>query len=63
MSSRQLEIYDLLKNQNQSTIRELTTAVGLKSPSTVHGHLDKMRGNGYGYIDFVNTARTLRRVA
>ena len=54
MSSRQLEMYDLLKKQNQSTISEVTRAVGLKSPSTVHFHLDKMRGNGY--IDFVNTA-------
>ena len=61
MSSRQLEMYDLLENKNHSTIREITRAVGLKSPSTVHGHLDKMRGNGY--IDFVNsTARTKRIV-
>ena len=66
MSSRQLEIYDFIKgyiakNQYPPTIREITTAVGLKSPSTVHGHLDKMRDNGY--IDFVNTSsRTLRIV-
>lgn len=67
MSNRQLEIYDfikeyIVKNQYAPTIREITTAVGLKSPSTVHGHLDKMRNNGY--IDFVNTsARILRIIA
>jgi len=61
MSSRQLEIYDLLKSQYPPTLSEITRADGLKSSSTVHGHLDKMRGNGY--IDFVNTsARTLRIV-
>jgi len=41
-----------------SPIREITTAVGLRTPSTVHGHLDRMRENGY--IKFVNSSpRTL----
>ena len=67
MSERQQKIYDFIKkhiaeNQYAPTIREITTAVGLKSPSTVHGHLDRMREKGY--IDFVNSSsRTLRIVS
>ena len=67
MSERQQKIYDFIKkhikeNQYAPTIREITTAVGLKSPSTVHGHLDRMRDKGY--IDFVNSSpRTLRIVS
>lgn len=67
MSERQRTIYNYIKtyieeNQYAPTIREITAAVGLKSPSTVHGHLDQMREKGY--IDFVNSSsRTLRIVS
>lgn len=63
MTKRQKQIYDYIKsyireNSYPPTIREITEAVGLKSPSTVHGHLNKMRDNGY--IDFANSLpRTL----
>ncbi len=63
MSERQQKILEYIKsyteeNQYPPTIREIATAVGLKSSSTVHGHLDRMRENGY--INFVNTSpRTL----
>ena len=66
MSDRQQKIYDFIKsyiaeNHYSPTMREITDAVGLKSVSTVHGHLDRMRDKGY--INFVNTsARTLRIV-
>lgn len=64
MKERQQKIYDYIKvcvaeNQYPPTIREIAAAVGLSSPSTVHGHLDRMRKKGY--IDFVNSSpRTLR---
>lgn len=57
MTERQKEIYDYIEhfiseNQCSSTVREITKAVGLKSTSTVHGHLDNMRKKGYiTYID------------
>ncbi len=63
MKKRQQEIYDFIKSytaekQYPPTIREIATGVGLKSSSTVHGHLDRMRESGY--INFVNTSsRTL----
>ena len=66
MSDRQQKIYDFVKtyiaeNHYSPSMREITDAVGLKSVSTVHGHLDRMREKGY--IDFANTsARTLRIV-
>ena len=66
MGDRQQKIYDFVKvyievNKYSPTMREIATGVGLKSPSTVHGHLDRMRENGY--VDFVDsTARTLRVV-
>lgn len=64
MGNRQQLIYDFIKgyidqNQYPPTIREIATGVGLKSSSTVHGHLDRMRDKGY--IDFVDSLpRTLR---
>lgn len=67
MSERQKQIYDYIKsfilaNKYSPSIREIGKAVGLKSSSSVHGHLDKMRENGY--IDFANTLpRTLRIVS
>ncbi|MEK5038747.1 LexA family protein [Sporosarcina sp. FSL K6-3457] len=67
MRERQQKIYDYIKsyiadNQYPPTIREITTGVGLKSPSTVHGHLDRMREKGY--IDFIDSRpRTLRIVS
>ena len=67
MSERQQKIYDYIKNhitekQYAPTIREITVAVGLKSPSTVHGHLDRMQEKGY--IDFIDSfPRTLRIVS
>jgi len=63
MSDRQKDILDYIKsytaeNKYPPTIREIATAVGLKSPSTVHGHLEWMRENGY--INFVKASpRTL----
>ena len=67
MSERQRNILEYIKsytaeNLYPPTIREIATAVGLKSPSTVHGHLDRMRENGY--INFVNSSpRTLTVVS
>jgi len=67
MSERQRNILEYIKsytaeNLYPPTIREIATAVGLKSPSTVHGHLDRMRENGY--INFVNSSpRTLTLVS
>ncbi len=64
MSERQQRIYEFIKmyigeNQYSPTIREIAVAVGLKSPSTVHGHLDRMRDKGI--INFVDSsARTIR---
>lgn len=52
ISSRQLKILNFIKNQLQSkgyppSVREICQAVGLKSTSTVHGHLKKLEENGY----------------
>lgn len=64
MGNRQQQIYDFIKRyiaekQYAPTVREITVAVGLKSPSTTHGHLDRMREKGY--IDFADSLpRTLR---
>lgn len=64
MRERQQKIYDYIKSyieekQYPPTIREIAKAVGLNSPSTVHGHLDRMRRKGY--IDFIDSLpRTLR---
>ena len=67
MSERQKEIYEYIKSfiseyKYSPSIREIGKAVGLKSPATVHVHLDKMRENGF--IDFANALpRTLRIVS
>ena len=67
MGERQQKIYDFIKkfiaeNQYAPTMREIAKGVGLKSPSTVHGHLDRMKDKGY--VDFVKTSpRTLRIVS
>lgn len=50
--SKQLEIYDFIKNQIQDkgyppSVREICKAVGLSSTSTVHGHLSRLEKNGY----------------
>ena len=64
MNKRQMAIYDYIKeflaeNKYSPSMREITAAVGLKSVSTVHGHLDRLRDKGY--IDFINSSpRTLQ---
>ena len=64
MNKRQMAIYEYIKeflaeNKYSPSMREITTAVGLKSVSTVHGHLDRLRDKGY--IDFINSSpRTLQ---
>ena len=52
------ETYVLAKNKF-SQLREITVVVGLKSISTAHGHLDRLRNKRY--IDFINfSPRTLQ---
>lgn len=64
MSKRQLQIYEYIKgyikkHQYSPTIKEITDAVDLKSTSTTHGHIERMRKQGY--IDFINMrSRTLQ---
>ena len=64
MGERQKQIYKYIKNYIEEnryspTSREITSGVGLKSVSTVHGHLVKMRENGY--IDYIDSLpRTIR---
>lgn len=64
MGNRQKEIYEYIKhfldeNKYSPSMREITAAVGLKSVSTTHGHLDRLRDKGY--IDFINSSpRTLQ---
>lgn len=64
MGKRKKEIYGfikqyLAKNKYAPSIRKITTAIGLKSVSTTHGHLDRLRKKGY--IDFNNSSpRTLQ---
>lgn len=66
MNKRQIEIYEYIKeflseNKYSPSMREITTAVGLKSVSITHGHLERLRNKGY--IDFINTlTRTLQIV-
>lgn len=63
---RQKEIYDFIKCFLQEykyspTVREIGTAVNLSSPSTVHGHLNRLRKNGY--ITFIDSSpRTIQIV-
>lgn len=64
MGTKQQQIYDFIKKhiaekQYSPSVREITKAVELKSTSTTHGHLDRMRKKGL--IDFVDSLpRTLR---
>lgn len=56
---RQIQILQFInefinEHQYSPTVREITEAVGLKSPSTVHGHLDRLRKKGY--INFVDSS-------
>jgi len=57
MTERQQKIFVFIKkyieeNRYSPTTREITSGIGLKSVSSVHGHLVKMRKNGY--IDFID---------
>lgn len=52
LSTKQLEILQYMKNEiNRKgyppSVREICHAVGLKSTSTVHGHLSKLEDKGY----------------
>lgn len=52
MGAKQLEIYEFLKEQIHAkgyppSVREICTAVGLSSTSTVHGHLSRLEKKGY----------------
>lgn len=52
LSDRQSEILSFIarhcsENGYPPTVREIGTAVGLASPSTVHGHLAKLERRGY----------------
>ncbi|KGG80269.1 hypothetical protein Y919_07160 [Caloranaerobacter azorensis H53214] len=52
LSSKQFEILEFLKKEIQikgypPSVREICNAVGLKSTSTVHGHLLKLEKKGY----------------
>ncbi len=47
-----IKIYDYIRSRISSgntspTVREICSALGLRSPSTVHGHLEKLRDDGY----------------
>lgn len=49
---KQSEIYNYIKDQVQSkgyppSVREICEAVGLKSTSTVHGHLERLEKKGF----------------
>ena len=53
VSDKQNEIYEFLKTYTDNkgyppSVREICEAVGLKSTSTVHSHLNKLEK--YGYI-------------
>lgn len=52
ISEQQKKILDYIKNEVKikgypPSVREICVAVGLKSTSTVHGHLSKLEKNGY----------------
>ena len=47
LTEKQIEIFEFIKEQQllkgyPPSVREICAAVGLKSPSTVHGHLNKL---------------------
>lgn len=66
MTKRQKEIFEYIKNyievnKYSPSFREVADGVGIKSSSTIHTHLKKMKKDGY--IDFVDTfPRTLQIV-
>lgn len=50
-STKQVEVYEFIKNQIKEkgyppSVREICAAVGLKSTSTVHGHLERLEKKG-----------------
>lgn len=50
-SNKQVEIYEFIKNQIKEkgyppSVREIGAAVGLRSTSTVHGHLERLEKKG-----------------
>lgn len=50
-STKQVEIYEFIKDQIKAkgyppSVREICAAVGLKSTSTVHGHLERLEKKG-----------------
>lgn len=52
LSNKQIEILNFIKNEIQikgypPAVREICKAVGLRSTSTVHGHLSKIEEKGY----------------
>lgn len=52
LSAKQLEILSYMKNEVSQkgyppSVREICMAVGLKSTSTVHGHLERLEKKGY----------------
>ncbi|MCX7885374.1 MAG: transcriptional repressor LexA [Caloramator sp.] len=52
ISDKQLEILDFIKHEISikgypPSVREICSAVGLKSTSTVHGHLEKLEKKGF----------------
>ncbi len=52
ISKKQQEIYDFINDELYTrgyppSVREICTAVNLKSTSTVHGHLQKLQTKGY----------------
>ena len=52
LENKQYEIYEFLKSQIYEkgyppSVREICAAVGLKSTSTVHGHLSRLEKKGY----------------
>jgi len=60
---RRQQIFEYIKgyvdeNNYSPTVREISLAVGLKSTSTVHSHLERLKRDGY--IDFIpSSPRTL----
>ena len=59
ISRRQQQILDYIKQETETqgyppSVREIGRAVGLKSTSTVHGHLSQLEKKGYIRRDQVN---------
>lgn len=52
MTGKQLEVLNTIKDYIDRegippTVRELCDIVGLKSPSTMHGHIKRLESQGY----------------